>query len=63
MSDQTEIVIASGARTPIGAFSGSFATLPAHALGAAAIKGVHGAGRPAGGAARGAAAAAWCRSC
>ncbi|MAI11844.1 MAG: acetyl-CoA acetyltransferase [Rhodospirillaceae bacterium TMED167] len=37
MSDQTEIVIASGARTPIGAFSGSFATLPAHALGAAAI--------------------------
>ena len=37
MSDQIEIVIASGARTPIGAFSGGFATLPAHTLGAAAI--------------------------
>ena len=37
MSDQTEIVIASGARTPIGAFNGSFSAIPAHILGAAAI--------------------------
>ena len=37
MSDQTEIVIASGARTPIGAFNGSFSAIPAHTLGAAAI--------------------------
>ena len=37
MSDQTEIVIASGARTPIGAFNGSFSDMPAHTLGAAAI--------------------------
>ena len=35
MSDQTEIVIASGARTH-SAFNGSFST-PAHTLGAAAI--------------------------
>ncbi|MBM3539064.1 MAG: acetyl-CoA C-acetyltransferase [Alphaproteobacteria bacterium] len=33
----TEIVIAAAARTPVGAFNGAFATLPAHALGAAAI--------------------------
>ena len=37
MSDQIEIVIASGARTPIGAFNGSFSAMPAHTLGAAAI--------------------------
>ena len=37
MSDQTEIVIASGARTPIGAFNGSFSAMPAHTLGATAI--------------------------
>ena len=37
MNDQTEIVIASGARTPIGAFNGSFSAIPAHTLGAAAI--------------------------
>ena len=37
MSDQTEIIIASGARTPIGAFNGSFSAIPAHTLGAAAI--------------------------
>ncbi|MBN07001.1 MAG: acetyl-CoA C-acyltransferase [Rhodospirillaceae bacterium] len=37
MSDQTEIVIASGARTPIGAFNGGFSAMPAHTLGAAAI--------------------------
>jgi len=35
----TDVVIASAARTPVGAFNGAFASLPAHALGAAAIKG------------------------
>jgi len=34
----TEIVIASAARTPVGAFNGAFAPLPAHALGTVAIK-------------------------
>jgi acetyl-CoA C-acetyltransferase len=34
----TEIVIASAVRTPIGAFNGAFATLPAHQLGSIAIK-------------------------
>jgi acetyl-CoA C-acetyltransferase len=34
----TEIVIASAARTPVGAFNGAFASLSAHALGTAAIK-------------------------
>jgi acetyl-CoA C-acetyltransferase len=33
------IVIASAARTPVGSFNGSFATMPAHHLGAVAIKG------------------------
>ena len=33
------IVIASAARTPVGAFIGSFATVPAHRLGATAIRG------------------------
>ena len=33
------IVIASAARTPVGAFNGSFAAVPAHELGATAIKG------------------------
>ncbi|MEQ8940987.1 MAG: acetyl-CoA C-acetyltransferase [Roseitalea porphyridii] len=33
------IVIASAARTPVGAFNGAFATVPAHELGATAIKG------------------------
>ena len=33
------IVIASAARTPVGAFNGSFASVPAHELGATAIKG------------------------
>jgi len=33
------IVIASAARTPVGSFNGAFATLPAHQLGATAIKG------------------------
>jgi acetyl-CoA C-acetyltransferase len=35
----TDIVIASAARTPVGSFNGAFATLPAHTLGAVAIKG------------------------
>jgi acetyl-CoA C-acetyltransferase len=34
----TEIVIASAARTPVGAFNGAFASLSAHALGTIAIK-------------------------
>ncbi len=33
-----EIVIVSAARTAVGSFSGAFATIPAHELGAAAIK-------------------------
>ncbi|SDX72284.1 acetyl-CoA acetyltransferase [Albimonas donghaensis] len=33
----TEVVIAGGARTAVGAFSGAFAATPAHELGAAAI--------------------------
>jgi len=34
----TEIVIASAARTPVGAFNGSFAAMPAHELGRTAIQ-------------------------
>lgn len=34
----TNIVIASAARTAVGSFNGSFATLPAHDLGAVVIK-------------------------
>ncbi|KAA2214490.1 acetyl-CoA C-acetyltransferase [Teichococcus oryzae] len=34
----SDIVIASAARTPVGAFNGVFASLPAHALGRAAIE-------------------------
>ena len=34
----TNIVIASAARTPVGSFSGSFANVPAHDLGAAVIR-------------------------
>jgi acetyl-CoA C-acetyltransferase len=34
----TDIVIASAARTPVGSFSGAFASLPAHELGVVAIK-------------------------
>ncbi|MBW6396767.1 acetyl-CoA C-acetyltransferase [Roseomonas sp. HJA6] len=34
----TEIVIASAARTPVGSFNGAFASVPAHALGTAAIR-------------------------
>lgn len=36
---QPSIVIASAARTAVGSFNGSFANVPAHELGAAAIKG------------------------
>ena len=36
--DNTTIVIASAARTPVGSFSGSLASLPAHELGSVAIK-------------------------
>ncbi|MDR7145811.1 acetyl-CoA C-acetyltransferase [Rhizobium sp. BE258] len=35
----TSIVIASAARTAVGSFNGAFATVPAHELGATAIKG------------------------
>ncbi|MCQ4161041.1 acetyl-CoA C-acetyltransferase [Roseomonas sp. GC11] len=34
----TDIVIASAARTPVGAFSGAFSAVPAHLLGSTAIK-------------------------
>src|ERR1700760_1621518 len=33
-----DVVIVSGARTPVGAFNGSFAAIPAHDLGKVAIK-------------------------
>jgi acetyl-CoA C-acetyltransferase len=36
---QDDIVIVSAARTPVGAFNGAFANLPAHELGKTAIKG------------------------
>jgi len=38
-TDQSTIVIASAARTPVGAFNGSLASLPAHELGKVAIRG------------------------
>ena len=34
-----DIVIVAAARTPVGAFNGAFAAIPAHALGATAVKG------------------------
>jgi len=34
----TDVVIVSGARTPVGSFNGAFATVPAHDLGTTAIK-------------------------
>ena len=34
----TDVVIVSAARTPVGSFNGAFANVPAHELGAAAIK-------------------------
>ena len=36
--DTSTIVIASAARTPVGSFNGSLASLPAHELGKVAIK-------------------------
>ncbi|ERM02761.1 acetyl-CoA acetyltransferase [Brucella intermedia 229E] len=39
MSEPKAIVIASAARTAVGAFNGAFATIPAHELGATVIKG------------------------
>src|SRR6201989_3727768 len=36
MSD--DVVIVAAARTPVGSFNGAFATMPAHDLGAVAIK-------------------------
>ena len=33
-----DVVIVSGARTPVGAFNGAFANVPAHELGKVAIK-------------------------
>ena len=38
MITMTDVVIASGARTPVGSFNGAFATVPAHDLGTVAIK-------------------------
>ncbi|MCV0352669.1 MAG: acetyl-CoA C-acetyltransferase [Nitratireductor sp.] len=38
MSSAEAIVVASAARTPVGSFNGSFATVPAHELGATAIR-------------------------
>ena len=38
MSDDTTIVIASAARTPVGSFNGALGSVPAHELGKAAIK-------------------------
>ena len=35
----TDIVIVSAARTPVGSFNGAFANMPAHELGAEAVKG------------------------
>ncbi len=34
-----DVVIVSGVRTPVGAFNGAFASVPAHDLGKVAIKG------------------------
>src|SRR5512137_825520 len=38
MSQDTDIVIVSAARTPVGSFGGTLASLPAHELGTVAIK-------------------------
>jgi len=40
MSATNAIVVASAARTPVGSFNGAFANLPAHELGATAIRAV-----------------------
>ena len=38
-TDQATVVIASATRTPVGAFNGALASLPAHELGKVAIRG------------------------
>ncbi len=38
MSASNAIVVASAARTPVGSFNGAFANVPAHELGAVAVK-------------------------
>ncbi|TGD98678.1 acetyl-CoA C-acetyltransferase [Methylobacterium nonmethylotrophicum] len=38
MAQKADIVIVGAARTPVGSFNGAFATVPAHKLGAVAIK-------------------------
>src|SRR6202521_4486408 len=38
MSMSDDVVIVSAARTPVGSFNGAFATMPAHDLGAIAIR-------------------------
>ncbi|ACL59645.1 acetyl-CoA C-acetyltransferase [Methylobacterium nodulans] len=38
MAEKQDIVIVGAARTPVGSFNGAFATLPAHELGAVAIR-------------------------
>ncbi|WP_407525033.1 acetyl-CoA C-acetyltransferase [Methylobacterium oryzisoli] len=38
MAEKQDIVIVGAARTPVGSFNGAFATVPAHKLGAIAIK-------------------------
>lgn len=38
MPASNSIVVASAARTPVGSFNGAFATMPAHELGAVAVK-------------------------
>ncbi|BCM85018.1 acetyl-CoA acetyltransferase [Methylobacterium indicum] len=38
MAEKADIVIVGAARTPVGSFNGAFATVPAHKLGAVAIK-------------------------
>src|SRR4249920_4204092 len=38
MSMSDDVVIVSAVRTPVGSFNGAFATMPAHDLGAVAIK-------------------------
>ncbi len=39
MDKSSDVVIVSATRTPVGSFNGAFANVPAHELGAAAIKG------------------------
>ena len=39
MTNHDPIIVVDGARTPVGSFGGAYATVPAHTLGAIAIKG------------------------